>query len=80
MFADMENTKKRKVDSECRQFNDEGKINYFFVKSNYKGSLCLICRNSVAVLKENNIRRHYEFKHGLRYSHITGAECTKKFD
>ncbi|XP_076064373.1 general transcription factor II-I repeat domain-containing protein 2-like [Oratosquilla oratoria] len=36
--------------------------------------------NSVAVLKKYNIRRHYESKHGSSYSHITGAERTKKFE
>ena len=71
MFSDRENTKKRKVDSECRQFNDEWKIKYFFVKANNKGSLCLICRDSVAVLKEYNICRHYERKRGSSFSHMT---------
>lgn len=79
LFPDMEKGKKRKVDSQCRQFNDEWKIKYFFVKANDK-ALCLICRDSVAVLKECNIRRHYKSNHGSSYSHITGAERTKKFE
>ena len=49
------------------------------MKANDK-ALCLICRDSVAVLKEYNICRHYESKHGSSYSHITGAERTKKFE
>ena len=64
MFSDRENTKKRKVKSECHQFNDKWKIKYFFVKANDKGSLCLICRDSVAFLKEYNICQHYESKRG----------------
>ena len=50
MFPDSEKKKKRKVDSECRQFNDGTKIKYFFVKPNDK-ALRLMCRDSVAFLE-----------------------------
>src|SRR5688572_33331480 len=31
-------------------------------------ALCLICNDTIAVLKEYNIRRHYESKHSSHYS------------
>src|SRR5688572_21532965 len=38
-------------------------------------ALCLICNDTIAVLKEYNIRRHYESKHSSHYSiiHWTAA-------
>ena len=54
--------KKRKVDSECRIFQEKWSMNYFVIKSGNK-ALCLICNEIIAVLKEYNIRRHYPNKH-----------------
>ena len=54
--------KRRKVDKECRKFNEEWKKKYFFIERKGK-ALCLICRETVAVLKDFNINRHYETKH-----------------
>ncbi|GBL90748.1 General transcription factor II-I repeat domain-containing protein 2A [Araneus ventricosus] len=55
-------TKKRKVDSECRAFNDEWTWKYFFTVVKDK-PLCLICNEAVAVFKEYNISRHVTSKH-----------------
>jgi len=52
--------KRRKVDKECRKFNEEWTTKYFFIEWKSK-ALCLICRETVAILKDLN--RHYETKH-----------------
>jgi len=73
--------KKRKVDNECRLFNEEWGIKYFFVQSQSKGKvICLICKDTVAVLKEYNIRRHYETKHASTYSQFKENQRSEKFE
>ena len=71
-------TKKRKVDSECRAFKDKWEEQYFFVEVN-NSTGCLICDESVAVLKEYNILRHYETKHLSKYSKFTSKLQSEKF-
>ena len=54
--------KRRKVDKECLKFNKEWTKKFFFIE--WKGKApCLICRETVAVLKDFNINRHYETKY-----------------
>ncbi|GBO20741.1 hypothetical protein AVEN_208390-1 [Araneus ventricosus] len=55
-------TKKHKVDSECRAFNDEWTWKYFFTIVKDK-PVCLICNEAVAVFKEYSISRHFTSKH-----------------
>ncbi|UYV75067.1 EPM2AIP1 [Cordylochernes scorpioides] len=58
--------KKRKIDSECRKFKDEWNIQYFVIESSNK-ALCLICNESIAVLKEYNMKQKFEaLKRGLK--------------
>ncbi|UYV62708.1 EPM2AIP1 [Cordylochernes scorpioides] len=71
--------KKRKIDSECRKFKDQWNIQYFVIESSNK-ALCLICNESIAVLKEYNMKRHYETKHSQNYSKYTGIMRTEKFE
>ncbi|UYV60154.1 EPM2AIP1 [Cordylochernes scorpioides] len=71
--------KKRKIDSECRKFKDQWNIQYFVIESSNK-ALCLICNESIAVLKEYNMKRHYETKHSQNYSKYTGIVRTEKFE
>ena len=71
--------KKRKVDSECRIFQEKWSMNYFVIKSGNK-ALCLICNEIIAVLKEYNIRRHYESKHSSAYSQFTGKLRSDKLE
>ncbi|UYV80144.1 EPM2AIP1 [Cordylochernes scorpioides] len=73
------NGKKRKIDSECRKFKDQWNIQYFVIESSNK-ALCLICNESIAVLKEYNMKRHYETKHYQNYSKYTGIVRTEKFE
>ena len=55
-------SKRRKVDVECRVFNEEWENKYFFM-NHFGKPTCLICSVSVAVNKEFNIKRHYDTKH-----------------
>src|SRR4029434_4579180 len=55
--------KKRKVDSKNRKFETEWTDKYAFVLS--VGStkpMCLICNETVALVKSGNVKRHYETK------------------
>ncbi|PNF17745.1 hypothetical protein B7P43_G07069 [Cryptotermes secundus] len=71
--------KKRKVDLECRAFKAEWSENYFVTELDGK-ALCLLCSDTVAVLKEYNIRRHYQTKHSAQYSQLTGKERSQKLE
>ena len=62
--------KRRKVDSECRAFNDKWTEEYFFVFLEDR-PICLICSQSVAVIKEHNIKQHYMLKHADEYDPFT---------
>ena len=55
--------KKRKVDIERRAFNPAWRENYFFMERFGQPNWCLICFKTVAVLKEFNMRRHWEAEH-----------------
>ena len=63
--------KKRKVDFECRVFKAEWSVNYFVTELDDK-ALCLLYNDTLAVLKEYNIQRHYESKHSKQYSQLIG--------
>lgn len=71
--------KKRKIDTEQRQFNDEWTRLYFMDMFNGK-SVCLICRESLSVMKEYNCRRHYETKHAAAYNQLQGELRKQKID
>ena len=62
--------KRRKVDDECRSFNEEWMEKYFSIL-HFGKPTCLICNQSVAVNKEFNIKRHYETKHS-KFSEYRG--------
>ncbi|XP_076057518.1 general transcription factor II-I repeat domain-containing protein 2-like [Oratosquilla oratoria] len=73
-------TKKRKVDAEFRVFNEEWGVKYFFVETKDQKASCVICSESVAVLKEYNLRRHYETKHLSTYSKFSGKLRSEKYE
>lgn len=74
----MSSHKKRKVDSECRVFNVKWSEEYFVTEHN-NSVLCLICNEKIAVLKEYNIRRHYETKHSKhQYAQLKGQHRQEK--
>ncbi len=53
---------KRKVDSGCRVFQEKWTNVYFFVAQGEK-CLYLICKESISVFKEHNVKRHEERFH-----------------
>lgn len=67
----MSDRKKRKYNDDCRIFNEKWSINYFFIEINGK-AVCLVCRETVSVFKEFNIKRHYESKHQNKFAHLKG--------
>ena len=71
--------KKRKVDFECRVFKTEWSVNYFVTELDDK-ALCLLCNDIIAVLKDYNIRRHYESKHSKQYSQLIGKQRSEKLE
>ena len=73
----MDLAKKRKVDSECRAFDREWMPKYFFTEFGKK-AVCSLCSESVAVLKEYNISRHYPTKHAAYGSTLSAAERQTK--
>ncbi|KAK0144404.1 General transcription factor II-I repeat domain-containing protein 2A [Merluccius polli] len=54
--------KKRKVDAECRVFQEKWTNDFFFVEVKGK-PVCLVCGEALAVMKKANVERHYSSKH-----------------
>lgn len=62
--------KKGKVASGCHNFQKWTNL-YFFMHEAEK-SLCLVCKETVTVFKENSIKRLYDTKHKLPYDQYVG--------
>ncbi len=57
-------SKKRKVDSENRAFNPEWTDSFMFIlPTGSTKPVCLICSETVALIKSGNVKRHYETKY-----------------
>ena len=70
---------KRKIEAENRQFNEEWTKKYFM--QHFNGTaLCLICRESVTVMKDYNCKRHYETKHAATFDDVKGEARKNKID
>jgi hypothetical protein len=67
--------KKRKVDFECRAFKAEWSVTELD-----NTALCLLCNDTIAVLKDYNICRHYQTKHSTQYSQLTGKQRSEKLE
>jgi hypothetical protein len=52
-------------------FKEQWSVEYFVVENKGK-AVCLICNETIAVLKEYNICRHYDTKHPAKYSGLIG--------
>lgn len=61
---------KRKREGEGRVFREKWERDYFFVEVKSIPT-CLICKKNVSVLKEYNLKRHYESQHSKSYSQYT---------
>ena len=66
----MAEKRKRKIDDECQQFQEEWSFKYF-IKSGER-AVCVICNETVAVMKEYNLRHHHETKHQEKYGQLEG--------
>ncbi|KAL3832593.1 hypothetical protein ACJMK2_024225 [Sinanodonta woodiana] len=69
----LNNNKKRTrtYDAEGRIFQERWELNYFFVE--HRGApVCLICNESVAIMKVYNLRCHYETRHNDDFGKFEG--------
>lgn len=71
--------KKRKMNEENRKFNEKQTFNYFFI-TNYNKALCLICKKSISVFKEFNLRRHCDTKRKSEYDKFESQFRQNKID
>ncbi|XP_049760730.1 general transcription factor II-I repeat domain-containing protein 2 isoform X2 [Elephas maximus indicus] len=61
---------KRKIDQEGRVFQEKWERAYFFVDV-HNIPICLICKQSMSVSKEYNLRRHYQTNHSKHFDQYT---------
>lgn len=59
-------SKKRKVDADGKLFQERWEGEYLFVLQGER-QVCLLCYEAVSVVKEYNLRRHFDTKHGAKY-------------
>jgi hypothetical protein len=64
-------SKKRKISDESSVFQKKCSNNYFFIQVKEK-AICLICQESIVVMKEYNLKRHYGTKYVAKYDMIEG--------
>ncbi|XP_058536823.1 general transcription factor II-I repeat domain-containing protein 2B isoform X2 [Ochotona princeps] len=67
---ELSNMGKRKIDQEGRVFQEKWERAYFFVEVQNIPT-CLICKQSMSVSKEYNLRRHYQTNHSEHYDQYT---------
>uniref|UniRef100_A0A3Q3K1D3 SPIN-DOC-like zinc-finger domain-containing protein n=1 Tax=Monopterus albus TaxID=43700 RepID=A0A3Q3K1D3_MONAL len=65
-------SKKRKIDAQGRQFHETNTCLCFKVEK----PVCLLCYET-SVVKEYNLRRHFDTKHGARYAKFSLQEKQK---
>lgn len=65
-------SRKRSYVDEGRGFKKSWTTDFFFIENHGK-PLCIICQETVSVLKEYNLGRHYKSKHS-KYEKIKGQE------
>jgi hypothetical protein len=70
-------SKNRKVCDEDRVFKEDWNSEYFFIESDGK-PVCLICQRTVFVMKEYNIKIHYESEHKGKIDCLTGELKKRK--
>ncbi|XP_063090568.1 general transcription factor II-I repeat domain-containing protein 2 isoform X7 [Cavia porcellus] len=69
-FLSLPKVGKRKIDQEGRMFQEKWERAYFFVEVQSIPT-CLICKQSMSVSKEYNLRRHYQTNHSKHYDRYT---------
>ncbi|XP_071251756.1 general transcription factor II-I repeat domain-containing protein 2B-like [Salvelinus alpinus] len=60
-------SRKRKVDADGRLFQERWEGEYLFALQGER-PVCLLCYEAVSVVKEYNLRRHFDTKHGAKYA------------
>ena len=60
-------SRKRKVDADGRLFQERWEGEYLFVLQGDR-PVCLLCYEAVSVVKEYNLCRHFDTKHGAKYA------------
>ncbi|XP_045139818.1 general transcription factor II-I repeat domain-containing protein 2B isoform X2 [Echinops telfairi] len=68
--VELSNVGKRKIDQEGRMFQEKWERAYFFVEVQNIPT-CLICKQSMSVSKEYNLRRHYQTNHSKHFDQYT---------
>ena len=68
----------RPIDAEGRTFQERWELDYFFVEQSGV-ALCLVCNDKIAVMKEYNLRRHYETHHKEIFNKFEGRVRVEKF-
>ena len=67
----MSSSKKRKIADKKRVFQDKWESLYFVTE--VRDTIqCLVCMQSISVVKEYNVRRHYDTLHREKYEAFTG--------
>ena len=70
---------KRKIDDEGRVLNSEWCSKYIVDPHNH-GVVCLICQNTISVMKEYNVTLHYTTKHSSQFDEILGQAQVDKIE
>ena len=73
----MSQSKKRKVDAECRVFQEKWSASYLFTEVNGK-AVCLVCSQHVSVLKGYNLHHHCQSFHANEYNNFQGQQRREK--
>ena len=76
----MRAAKKRRIEEEGRTFQEQWTLDsqVFFV-AHAENALCLICRKSIPVIKDYNLKRHYEKNHEA-YQPLVRNKRTQKIE
>ena len=70
-------SKKQKLSNPNRSFNDAWTSEYLFILKADK-PMCLICRDTVAAIKKNNVRRHVDAKHGRDFNQMFPPDSERR--
>lgn len=70
-------SRKRKIDADGRLFQERWEGEYMFMLQGEK-PVCLLCHEVLLVVKEYNIRWHFDTKHGAKYAKVSLQEKQQK--
>ena len=61
--------KERKINDEGRFFNSEWHSKYLVVPRN-QSAVCHVCQNTIAVMKDYDINRHFATNHSFQFVEV----------